>query len=59
MVKSSRKIGICLTIENLSFPLNIEDKARRPMPPYFCTQTQVAQGLFEKEKISKTIEWNE
>ena len=29
------------------------------MPPYFCTQTQVAQGLFEKEKISKTIEWNE
>ena len=47
MVKSSRKIGICLTIENLSFCLNIEDKAC-PMPPYVCTQTQVAKGLFKK-----------
>ena len=32
-----------------SFRLTIEDEAC-PMPPYFCTQTQVSQGLFKKRK---------
>ena len=44
-----------------SFRLNIEGEAC-PMPPYFCTQTQVSQGLSKKRIGSENNrfgEWND
>ena len=55
MMKSSRKIGICLTIENISFRLNIEDEACRCLL-IFVHKRKLHNDYLRKDKISKTID---
>ena len=55
MIKSSRKIGICLTIENISFRLNIKDEGRRCLL-IFVHKRKLHNDYLRKDKISKTID---
>ena len=55
MIKSSRKIGICLTIENISFRLNIKDEGCRYLL-IFVHKRKLHNDYLRKDKISKTID---
>ena len=55
MIKSSRKIGICLTTEIISFRLNIEDEACRCLL-IFVHKRKLHNDYLRKDKISKTID---
>lgn len=55
MIKSSRKIGICLTIENIFFRLNIKDEGCRCLL-IFVHKRKLHNDYLRKDKISKTID---
>ena len=55
MIKSSRKIGICITTENISFRLNIEDEGCRCLL-IFVHKRKLHNDYLRKNKISKTID---
>lgn len=55
MIKSSRKIGICITVENIYFRLNIEDEGCRCLL-IFVHKRKLHNDYLRKDKISKTID---
>ena len=55
MIKSSRKIGICLTIENISFRFIIKDEGCRCLL-IFVHKRKLHNDYLRKDKISKTID---